>query len=816
MKMSTSSSNSICSDDDEEVREQEERVKQLEEQLSNNLYLYGTHVELVNIYRTMGELSSMREAYARFSKVFPLTSTLWLDWLRAESEVATTKEQKEELLKLFSQAVEDYISVDIWIQYIDIAMTISPSLARTVTEKGLTKVGLHVTQGAVIWEYLRELEAAELATHTPGTDAFNIHLSKLIDVFKRQLSVPLRDMHKTYNEWKELAKNFPADYNIDTKPLEWGYKTALKKLETYEKFETELEKVDGDDVYSVYKKYIGSISDPSTKFCLYERAVEKCCLSPAVWIDYCQFASNIGKEALNVSKRALRNVTWDRDLWIMRLRLLERFEASYADALLCFEEAVVAIPVHENLELWLSFLDYANRTKHIDANQLEKLFTQAIESVEIYDTSYKILRFQAELYSASYGTQEKSQTIWKNILSITENREKAYFWLEYINLEIRRGTLKEARQAFGRAITSCKDNPTCVADAWMMFERTNGTLEEVLVCTEKCKKVYSTLQTTEYFKVPAEVDGSSTKRSRKNDNNTSNKRQKTSHDGIVSLRNKNIPTKEERFRNSDNYNRKRPEISRPPNLDVNKSVFVSNLSSKTDAENLQFMFPNGVATVIYDRNGESRCFGYVEFVSEEEVPTAIARDREPLYGRPVFVSKCKAEGKSSGEDTSTTQFKYSTQAETNKLFIRGLSYSTTEDKLLDVYRPLGANAVRIVTQRSGQSKGLAYVEFSDDTHAKQAMERTDGLEIDGRTVNVSISAPPVRKADNIMGNRIGLSEFKDRKSKSRLQVPFVPRSVVVKTQEGTTRDDGSGDANANVVKKSNADFRQMLLNTKSS
>lgn len=101
--------------------------------------------------------------------------------------------------------------------------------------------------------------------------------------------------------------------------------------------------------------------------------------------------------------------------------------------------------------------------------------------------------------------------------------------------------------------------------------------------------------------------------------------------------------------------------------------------------------------------GKSRCFGFVQFGTPEEIATALARDREPIDGRPLYVSECRGAG--AGPKPAAAGFKYSTAAEGKKLFVRGLPRSWTQKDVEGLFEEHGAVAVRIVTQRSGLPKG---------------------------------------------------------------------------------------------------------------
>lgn len=87
------------------------------------------------------------------------------------------------------------------------------------------------------------------------------------------------------------------------------------------------------------------------------------------------------------------------------------------------------------------------------------------------------------------------------------------------------------------------------------------------------------------------------------------------------------------------------------------------------------------------------------------------------------------------------------QVNPKKLFVGNLPWSTTEEDLREVFAQFGElaeeNGIRLITDRmSGRSKGIAFVEYTTEEAAQAALEGTQGLELDGRVVNVSIARPP--------------------------------------------------------------------------
>lgn len=87
----------------------EKRAEELEKELSSNKYIYDVHVELVEIYRKLTDLKSLRAAYERFHECYPLTPQLWLSWIRDEARIANNDTEKNYVKSLFDLAVQDYL-----------------------------------------------------------------------------------------------------------------------------------------------------------------------------------------------------------------------------------------------------------------------------------------------------------------------------------------------------------------------------------------------------------------------------------------------------------------------------------------------------------------------------------------------------------------------------------------------------------------------------------------------------------------------------------------------------------------------------------
>ena len=79
-----------------------------------------------------------------------------------------------------------------------------------------------------------------------------------------------------------------------------------------------------------------------------------------------------------------------------------------------------------------------------------------------------------------------------------------------------------------------------------------------------------------------------------------------------------------------------------------------------------------------------------------------------------------------------------------KLFVGGLSFSTTSEGLREFFAQAGAvtSATVITDQFSGRSRGFGFVEMSTPEEAQAAVQQLNGRDLDGRTIKVELAKSP--------------------------------------------------------------------------
>ncbi|MDB5265952.1 MAG: RNA-binding protein [Parcubacteria group bacterium] len=89
---------------------------------------------------------------------------------------------------------------------------------------------------------------------------------------------------------------------------------------------------------------------------------------------------------------------------------------------------------------------------------------------------------------------------------------------------------------------------------------------------------------------------------------------------------------------------------------------------------------------------------------------------------------------------------------TNKLYVGGIPYRTTEDELRATFEEAGTvtSASIIMDRMTNRSRGFGFVEMADETMAQAAIDRWDGKELDGRMLSVSFARP---QGDRPAGDR---------------------------------------------------------------
>src|SRR2546428_13005214 len=79
-----------------------------------------------------------------------------------------------------------------------------------------------------------------------------------------------------------------------------------------------------------------------------------------------------------------------------------------------------------------------------------------------------------------------------------------------------------------------------------------------------------------------------------------------------------------------------------------------------------------------------------------------------------------------------------------KLFIGGLPFSVTSERLREVFAAAGTveSATVVTDTGTGRSRGFGFVEMATAEEAQEAVTRFNGRDLDGRQVKVELAKSP--------------------------------------------------------------------------
>uniref|UniRef100_A0A8C0PIF4 Spliceosome associated factor 3, U4/U6 recycling protein n=2 Tax=Canis lupus TaxID=9612 RepID=A0A8C0PIF4_CANLF len=892
---------------DEEEEKNQLEIERLEEQLSINVYDYNCHVDLIRLLRLEGELTKVRMARQKMSEIFPLTEELWLEWLHDEISMALDGLDREHVYELFEKAVKDYICPNIWLEYGQysvggIGQKGGLEKVRSVFERALSSVGLHMTKGLAIWEAYREFESAIVEAARPiagflspfdREQTFDSQLEKVHNLFRRQLAIPLYDMEATFAEYEEWSEDPIPESVIQ------NYNKALQQLERYKPYEEALLQAEAPRLaeYQAYIDFEMKIGDPARVQLIFERALVENCLVPDLWIRYSQYLDRqlkVKDLVLSVHNRAVRNCPWTVALWTRYLLAMERHGVDHRVISVTFEKALSAgfIQATDYVEIWQAYLDYLRRRvdfKQDSSKELEELrsaFTRALEYLkqeveerfnESGDPSCMIMQNWARIEARLCNNMQKARELWDSIMT-KGNAKYANMWLEYYNLERAHGDTQHCRKALHRAVQCTSDYPEHVCEVLLTMERTEGTLEDWDIAVQKTetrlarvneqrikaaekeaalaqqeeekaeqrkraraekKALKKKKKTRGADKRKAEEDDEKEwgddeeeqpSKRRKVENSTPPAGEAQDLEAEMGLFGKSAPVDvdppSKQKERAAALKRDMPKVPHDSSKD-SITVFVSNLPYSMDEPEVKlrplFEACGEVTEIrpIFSNRGDFRGYCYVEFKEEKSALQALELDRKTVEGRPMFVSPCV--DKSKHPDFKV--FRYSTALEKHKLFVSGLPFSCTKEELEEICKAHGTvKDIRLVTNRAGKPKGLAYVEYENESQASQAVLKMDGMTIKENVIKVAISNPPQRKVPEkpetkkAPGGGMVPRQIYGARGKGRTQLCLLPRALQRPSTTAAQAENGPApqpavttSAATEAPKMSNADFAKLLL-----
>lgn len=709
--------------DSEDESHQSDELKTLEAELSNNPSNYYAHVQYIKLLRKMGEIEKLRQARETMSAIFPLTPAMWQEWAKDEASLSSGDEVFSVVEKLYERGLLDYLSIPLWCDYLNYLQECDPSVrecssaaiskARNVFERALTAAGLHVAEGNKIWEGYREFEQALLCTiEEADTKAKEAQVQRIRGIFHRQLSVPLINMGSTllaYKAWEvEQGNALDAESSdMDGIPshVASAYQKAMEMYNARVQYEEQISKQDISETeklqnFMTYLNFEKSAGDPARVQVLYERAITDFPISNDLWLDYTRYLDKtlkVGNVVRDVYFRATRNCPCVGELWVRYLLTLERGRASEKEISSVFEKSLQCTfsTLEEYLDLFLTRIDglrrrilFGSETEDIlDYSLIKETFQFASDYLSPQlKNSDGLLRLHAYWSHLELNLGKDlvaARGVWESLLKISGSMLEA--WQGYIAMEIELGHINEARSIYKRCYSKRFPGTGSedICHSWLRFEREFGTLEDF---DHAARKVTPRLEELQLYRIQQESKAFAASTDQKETNIKKSVREKRK--GGPEFTDEQSPAK-----------RQKP-ISQTLKKEYEKH--------KDQAQNL--------AEVTEEKEVKAN-IGKTESIHENQ-----RRDSDSGRNK-VYTDQCTA-------------------------FVSNINLKANYEDLRKFFSDVGGVvSIRILRDKfTGKSRGLAYVDFSDDKHLVAAISKNKQMLL-GKKLSIARSDPNPRKKD---------------------------------------------------------------------
>ncbi|CAD5113901.1 DgyrCDS3060 [Dimorphilus gyrociliatus] len=796
----------------------EYHVEKLQRLVNENNRNYDAVSELMEIYQSKNS-PLLQEFLQNVSKNFALTEDVWYDLLQNEMQILDDNYgDTEKVLKidqLMKRATDDHCAF------------------RNLYERAYYWCGSDVCFGHIIWNICHDIEKQYFCYIQANDDISEDEKEKLYgsiadakaDLYRNQCQCPVSGVDVALAATKELGEDL-VDQEFESFAAE-AIAAHENRLTMLPDFAERAE--DKEILAELHKKYIQFELEGDEKMWIlnaFNRALLQCPYEKEIWTDYLIWYSENVVNDLEQILRALRFLPKSCRLSAFYLLKLEESETCSEDTLINYYEEYLSMPfddIREYGNLWIQYINFHRRMPDLDLaseenerkeylrDTLERAVMALKKNMRSADPKLSILRQQADI-EARLLNMPRAREIWGEVMNLGGHQPTlADSYIEYIKFESAWGDTKHVLKLVKKAISKTPANISKIRlyDVALEIYNTQGSLKNLLSEVFEIEKARNETQkeinaNREKTKVTKTTKEKTSQKDRKKQQTTKSEetadstkahefkmpapfseakaKKKTFVKETTDASDDTVSSKKRKLSEEESGDEPTPPKIQRINLEEDVSdkltAFVSNLEYSVTEERIQDIF-EAVGKVKQVRlaktnKNTSRGFAYVDFADEvKSYEAALSIDRTLIDGRPMYVSKLKKKG------DETKVFKFSTNMEKNKLFVRNIPLDVPENELQNLFEKHGKiKSVRLVTYRNGKSKGIAYIEFEKDSEATDAVMKLDNFEFKGQTLSVAISNPPPRNqpVKKTLSLGSGKKETNNR-GKAHTQLSFLPTSL---------------------------------------
>ncbi|KAI0983671.1 hypothetical protein GJ496_002048 [Pomphorhynchus laevis] len=700
--------------------------------------------QVLNASRQLGYLNLLRKCRRWLADKHPQNEEFWINWI--EDELRGSIGDVAIAVDVCERALNDLFSAKVWHRYL---LTIKSKKLKQCEDisdlfrKALRIAALDFDNGHLIWN------AYHKHCHSTGCISG-------FDALNRQLRIPLSAYDKSsfnmhLNMYGISMESAEILANLNTQ-----YERNCCEVHNRLQFNSALVSANSETIIHQCHRFV-LFENSHNRFDLtlarYEKSVQLYPTIKKLWRSYLFYAIKDDVDLdilLQICDRAIRNCPSISEFRIQKAITLERLNNGQAAAIKSVYNDALNTDLQsprDYAKVWIAFISYLRRCctfSNPDGNfekEFRGSFLLAINQLFEYfetkaDPDCFLERFWAYSEAKYFNNMNRAREIWRENIFEIGHSGKFSFWKEYLDLERQFGDEKHYRRALAKSLSSVIDEKMKICNLAENFEIMNGLLPQL----------YQMNQLTEEIKLTEKYSPIKRKHSEDHSetHNIASKYKKREKKILLEAQPHNQKSSSELMVEDRKPDRDIGEIS----LDPDCCVFLSNLSFDcSENDILQFFNEKvgNVVTISIARNQKnfSKGYGHVQFKSKEFVQNALALDHSTIYDRPMYISEYRQKTDKQNVDRS---FKYPIGMERCKLFISNLSKSVTSEELSNIFKEYGKlKDVRVVTYKNGNSKGLAYIEYTTAKEASKALIKTDGMQIKELKISVAVSNTPARK-----------------------------------------------------------------------
>ncbi|GET53286.1 RNA-binding protein Prp24 [Rhizophagus irregularis DAOM 181602=DAOM 197198] len=694
---------------EESINAISETIAGLLEQLSNNVYQYEVHVQYIQTLRKSALFDELKEAREMMHSIFPLSEEMWHEWIEDESRIASTKEEKQRVIQLYSKAVQDYLSINLWKEYVSY----------------------------IVQEYKNGLNEMELENESECTITLD-QVRKIFDEANRETCYYITESHQIWDAYKdfevEILEASPRVKKMYESRLKIPHATVDKTFSDYSSFITKYDNFNYENVMIETNKYVSETKGKYYERDQYENALTASNNPLDKFMDYIDFEKKQKKPVVNAIRtlyeRAIANYYFDNTLWEnYMLFLLEKY--------LIDKKVSISILIKTAERILLKklrkILAYKGPISQENGSSLVNLLEEGIklvkETFQIDDPYYRLEKYLIEIETLIKNLS-KARQIWNELCK--NHRNESEFWIRYADWEKAVGNLDDVRKVYKRASQQNTDWPERIFDAWEHFEHQYGTVDNFELAIIFIKKQMTIVaQRRERAALEEAKNAQSEGLSQvvpamqvAEDNKSLEAIDSISSEQYSDTK-KRKPEDEQQMEELPVAKRNKAQQFEKPKRDREfATIIVSNLPFDVKEGELKTIFHEcgkikEIRFLVDTVNAQKTA--YIEFNEKESVPAALTKDKKRIGDQEICVYRISE----------------------RILYVTNFPPSIDIEELFKKYGEI--LSVRKPSTKHKTNRVFCYVEFKERNSAQAALEM-NGRELEpGKKIVVMISNPLLKK-----------------------------------------------------------------------